>query len=127
MPEVDPAPAMEKAVTNGAAFFYVATRDNKDNTKEEASETKEAVANQDAQEKNKGSENGVEGQSGGDVNMAEAKITKEGDDDVVSGKQVDSSDVDLKQSNILVGDDIKVKVADVGLVWLTPTDGKCVP
>jgi hypothetical protein len=108
-------------------FFDVATRDNKDNTKEEASETKEAVANQDAPEKNKGSENGVEGQSGGDVNMAEAKITKEGDDDVVLGKQVDSSDVDLKQSNILVGDDIKVKVADVGLVWLAPTDGKCVP
>jgi hypothetical protein len=98
----------EKAVANGAAFVDVATPDNKHNTKEEASETKEeasetkeAVANQDAQEKNKGSENGVEGQSGGDVNMAEAEITKEGDGDVVLGKQVDSGDVDLKQSNIL--------------------------
>jgi hypothetical protein len=47
----------EKAVANGAAFVDVATPDNKDNTKEEASETKEAE-NQDAQEKNKGSENG---------------------------------------------------------------------
>jgi hypothetical protein len=32
----------EKAVANGAAFVDVATLDNKDNTKEEASETKEA-------------------------------------------------------------------------------------
>lgn len=58
MPEVDPTPAMEeKAVANGAAFVDVATPDNKDNTKEEASETKEAK-NRDAQEKKKGSENG---------------------------------------------------------------------
>jgi serine/threonine protein kinase len=33
---------------------------------------------------------------------------------------------DLKPSNILLGDDMKAKVADFGLVRLAPADGKCV-
>jgi kinase len=33
---------------------------------------------------------------------------------------------DLKPSNILLGDDMKAKVADFGLVRLAPSDGKCV-
>ncbi|XP_051178677.1 receptor protein kinase TMK1 [Lolium perenne] len=33
---------------------------------------------------------------------------------------------DLKPSNILLGDDMRAKVADFGLVRLAPSDGKCV-
>jgi len=112
----------EKAVTNGAAAADVAAPDNKDNTKEEVSKSKEPVANKDAEEQNKGSENGAEGHSGGDVNMAEAEITEEGGGgDAGAAKQVDSGDVktdaDTKEdanARTEEGEDAKMTEADVG-------------
>ncbi|PWZ21383.1 hypothetical protein Zm00014a_024925 [Zea mays] len=112
----------EKAVTNGAAAADVAAPDNKDNTKEEVSKSKEAVANKDAEEQNKGSENGAEGHSGGDVNMAEAEIAEEGGGgDAGAAKQVDSGDVktdaDTKEdanARTEEGEDAKMTEADVG-------------
>ncbi|WVZ59779.1 hypothetical protein U9M48_009878 [Paspalum notatum var. saurae] len=76
-----------------AAAADVAAPDKKDDTKEEANESKEIVVNEDAAEQNKGSENGPEGQSDGDVKMAEAESAKEGNGDADLSKQVDFEDV----------------------------------
>jgi len=98
MPEADPAPAMEeKAVANGTAADDVAAPDNKDSTnKEEAVKSMEpAVVNKDAEEQNKGSENGTVVPSDGDAKMAEAESEKEGD--AAATKEVDSEDVKMMQ------------------------------
>ncbi|ONM06883.1 DEK domain-containing chromatin associated protein [Zea mays] len=111
----------EKAMANGAATADVAAPDNKDNTKEEASESKEPAANQDADDQNKGLENGAEGQSGGDVNMADAEVTEEGDGDPGVAKQVDSEDIktdaDTKEDGNAKAEeveDVKMTEADTG-------------
>jgi len=86
----------EKAVANGTAADDVAAPDNnKDSTnKEEAVKSMEpAVVNKDAEEHNKGSENGTEGLSDADVKMAEAESAKEGD--AAAAKDVDSEDVKM--------------------------------
>jgi len=121
MPEADPAPAMEeKAVANGTAADDVAAPDNKDSTnKEEAVKSMEpAVVNKDAEEQNKGSENGTEVPSDGDAKMAEAESEKEGD--AAATKEVDSEDVkmdadanedtDAKKE----GEDVKMTEAEEG-------------
>jgi len=108
-------------MANGAATADVAAPDNKDNTKEEASESKEPAANQDADDQNKGLENGAEGQSGGDVNMADAEVTEEGDGDPGVAKQVDSEDIktdaDTKEDGNAKAEeveDVKMTEADTG-------------
>ncbi|RLN40475.1 protein DEK-like [Panicum miliaceum] len=85
----------EKAVANGTAADDVAAPDNKDNAnKEEAVKSMEpAVVNKDVEEQNKGSENGTEGLSDGDVKMSEAESAKEGD--AAAAKEVDSEDVKM--------------------------------
>ncbi|PAN46240.1 hypothetical protein PAHAL_9G172400 [Panicum hallii] len=85
----------EKAVANGTAADDVAAPDNKDYAnKEEAVKSMEpAVVNKDVEEQNKGSENGTEDPSDGDVKMAEAEIAKEGD--AAAAKEVDSEDVKM--------------------------------
>jgi len=121
MPEADPAPAMEeKAVANGTAADDVAAPDNKDSTnKEEAVKSMEpAVVNKDAEEQNKGSENGTEVPSDGDAKMAEAESEKEGD--AAATKEVASEDVkmdadanedtDAKKE----GEDVKMTEAEEG-------------
>lgn len=126
----------EKAVENGAAAADVAAHDNKDHpkeevckdvTKEEDNESKETVANKDAEEQNKGSENGTEGQSGGDVNMAEAESAKEGDGDADASKQVDSEDVKTdagakEETNAKTEDGEDVKMAEAEAVDMEVKD-----
>ncbi|CAL4934653.1 unnamed protein product [Urochloa decumbens] len=113
----------EKAVANGAAAEDVTAPDNKDNTnKDDAGKSKEPeVVNKDAEEQNKGSENGTEGPSDGDVKMAEAEDAQEGDGDAAASKQVDSEDVkmdaDAKEDTNAKpeeGEDTKMTEAEAG-------------
>ncbi|CAN6323355.1 unnamed protein product [Urochloa humidicola] len=115
----------EKAVANGAAAEDVAAPDNKDNTnKEDAGKSKETeVVNKDAEEQNKGSENGTEVPPDGDVKMAEAEDAKEGegDGDAAAAEQVDSEDVkmdaDAKEDTSAKpeeGDDARMAEAEAG-------------
>ncbi|CAL4917821.1 unnamed protein product [Urochloa decumbens] len=113
----------EKAIANGAAAEDVAAPDNKDNTnKYDAGKNKEPeVVNKDAEEQNKGSENGTGDPSDGDVKMTEVEDTKEGDGDAAAAKKVDSEDVkmdaDAKEDTNAKpeeGEDTKMTEAEAG-------------
>ncbi|KAK3146784.1 hypothetical protein QOZ80_3BG0271940 [Eleusine coracana subsp. coracana] len=92
MSETDPAPGMEeKVVANGGA-----APEKEMVTEEVADETESkdaAVADKNAEEQNKFSENGTDGPKEGDVKMAEAESSKEGDGDLSAAEQLDSGDV----------------------------------
>ncbi|GJM95880.1 hypothetical protein PR202_ga12664 [Eleusine coracana subsp. coracana] len=93
MSETDAAQGMEeKVVANGGA----APEKKEMATKEVADKTESkdaAVADKNAEEQNKVSENGTDGPKEGDVKMAEAESSKEGDGDLSAAEQLDSGDV----------------------------------
>ncbi|XP_044981297.1 eukaryotic translation initiation factor 5B-like [Hordeum vulgare subsp. vulgare] len=94
MTGADLAPVMElMAVANGGTSTDVVASDKKDNTKmEEAGKSKDvAVANTNANQQNKASENDTEGSSHDDAKMEEAQDAKE--DDVGAVKQAGLEDV----------------------------------
>ncbi|KAL5209722.1 hypothetical protein ABZP36_005345 [Zizania latifolia] len=93
MPEQDPAPAVEDtAVANGGAAVDVAAPDNKDNANKKKADDGNGVAvvDKNAEEHNKGPENGTGGPLDGDVEMAEAEVAKE--DVAGAAKQLDTED-----------------------------------
>ncbi|KAG8062697.1 hypothetical protein GUJ93_ZPchr0003g16866 [Zizania palustris] len=124
MTEEHPAPTVEEtAVANGGGA--AAPPDNNDNhSKEKAGEGNSvAVVDKNSEEHNKGWENGTKGPSGGDVEMAETEIAKEGDAGAV--KQLDTEDVKMggaedadtkedKDTKEAEGEDAKMAEAEAG-------------